>query len=348
MRINFLLPHYGYRPTGGFKVVYIYANAFAKLGNEVSIIYPAACKTGIRNLAGFWRTWRGKKYKSEWFRLEPEIKQIYVCTLNPKNIPDADVTIATAYETAVFLNIYSLRKGKKVYFIQGLEIWAGSRKQILETWQYDMTKIVISQYLLDVGKKNAVSNLFYVPNAIDKKIYRVCVDFNDREKCIGMMYSPAECKGSRYGIEALLEIKKQITDITAVVFGKEERPSDLPQWIEYYENPDQTYIVEKIYNRVSVFICSSICEGWGLPPMEAMACGAAVVTTDCGGVRDFAVPDETAIVCPVKDMEAIKNAVIMLLEDEGLRHYLVQNAMRKIEEFDWNKSIQRFLKIITD
>lgn len=348
MKINLLLPDYGYKPVGGFKVAYIYANALQRYGNEVTIIYPATCRKGPRCIFGFWRTWRGRKDKREWFPLEQRINRIYVKTLNEKNVPDADVTIATSYETSLFLNDYSAKKGKKFYLIQDLEIWSASKKKVLQSWHFDMVKIVISQYLLNLGQKQEVKNLFYIPNAIDKGQYRVYDDFENRERTVAMMYSPAKHKGAQYGIDAIAEVKRLFPEINVLMFGKVKRPAVFPDWVLYYENPAQDFIVKEIYNKTSVFVCSSIYEGWGLPPMEAMACGAAVVTTDCGGVRDFAIPDETAIVCPIKNSAAIKAGIVRLLNDNKLRARLIRNALCKISEFDWDKSTKKFFDLIQD
>lgn len=346
MKINFLLPHYGYRPTGGFKVVYIYANEFAKKGIEVNLIYPASCKKGMRVIPGWVRTYLGRKRKSDWFIFEKEVNRIYVSALLEKNIPDADFTIATAYETSLFLKNYSTTKGKKIYFIQDLEIWAGKQEKILASWKFDMCKIVISQHLMNIGETAGIQNLHYLPNAIDRKKYYIIRDIESRKNCIAMMYSKAERKGSSYGIEAIGRIKAQKPDIEAVLFGKYPRPTDLPIWIEYYENPEQEFLVKEIYNRAKVFICSSIYEGWGLPAMEAMACGAAVVTTDCGGVRDFAIQDVTAKICKVRNAGDIEQAVLEILEDDIMLNNLVNNAQQELLKFDWGKNSESFLDII--
>lgn len=348
MEINFLLPHYGNRPTGGFKVIYIYANELSKRKIQVNLIYPAACKRGIQAAAGWIRTYRDKKNKVEWFQLDGNIRKIYVLNLKEKNIPDADYTVATAYETSLYLNSYSDKKGKKIYFIQDLEVWAAKRKKILRSWKFDMRKIVISKYLLDIGTQIGIKDIHYLPNAINLQKYRVYQDVNNRQECIAMMYSSAKRKGAKYGIEAIKQVKAQRPNIQAVLFGKYAKPLNLPDWIEYYENPQQDFLVKKIYNRAKIFICSSLYEGWGLPAMEAMACGAAVVTTDCGGVRDFAIPNQTAIVCPIKDHESIANSIIHLLDNNSLRMQIIENALQKIIEFDWQKNALTFLEILQD
>lgn len=348
MEINFLLPHYGNRPTGGFKVIYIYANELSKQKIQVNLIYPTACKGGLNAVTGWIRTYRDQKNKSEWFQLNETIRKIYVLNLKEKNIPDADYTVATAYETSLYLNKYSNRKGKKIYFIQDLEIWAAKRKQILRSWKFDMRKVVISKYLLDIGIQNGINDIYYLPNAINREKYHVYRDVENRPECIAMMYSSAKRKGAKYGIEAILQVKNQRPNIQAVLFGKYARPQNLPAWIEYYENPQQDFLVKEIYNRAKIFICSSLYEGWGLPAMEAMACGAAVVTTDCGGVRDFAIPEQTAIVCPIKDDKSITNSIIRLLDNNSLRIQIIINALQTIAALDWQKNALTFLEIIQD
>lgn len=346
MKINFLLPHYGYRPTGGFAVVYTYANEFVKRGHEVRLIHSAACKEGVRKLIGWARTYYGRKNASNWFDFLLGIEKMYVPSLNEKYIPDADVTIATAYETVLYLKDYSELKGKKIYFIQDLEVWAATEDKVLDTWRLPIKKIVISKFLVAKGKSQGLTDIIHIPNAIDHEKYQIYKDWHERENCIVMMYSNAERKGSNYGIRALLDLKKMMPDVKIVLFGKVKRPEDLPQWIEYYENPEQDFLVKEIYNRAKVLLCSSIYEGWGLPVMEGMACGCAVVTTDCGGVRDLAVQNETALLCPIKDVQSMKCAMRELLTNNGLREKLIGNALQKVKEYNWDKSTERFIEVI--
>lgn len=347
MRINFLLPDFGYKPVGGFKVVYIYANAFAEYGHDVRIIYPAGCKRGLFIIPGWIRTILGINQKKEWFVLDKRISKIHTIGLYERLIPDADVTIATAYETALFLNRYSEKKGTKYYFIQGYEVWTASEKKVLESWKFSMRKIVISRYLLDIGKRNGIDDISYIPNGIDLTKYRLYTDCNKRGNCVAMIYSEAELKGSVYGINAIKKLKEILPEVKILIFGRDKRPNDLPQWIEYYENPEQDFIVKEIYNRARVFICSSICEGWGLPVMEAMACGAAVVTTDCGGIRDFVVSNENALICPVKDSDSLYQGTYRLLVDSQLRERLVNNALKTVKEYDWDDNARKFLDVIS-
>ena len=64
----------------------------------------------------------------------------------------------------------------------------------------------------------------------------------------------------------------------------------------------------ELYNQSRVFVQPSFHEGFGYTAVEAMACGCALVTTDNGGSRDYAVADETALVVPPGDPAGLADA----------------------------------------
>jgi hypothetical protein len=63
------------------------------------------------------------------------------------------------------------------------------------------------------------------------------------------------------------------------------------------------------YCRARVFVHGSWYEGFGLPGLEALACGVPLVTTDSGGPRDYAFHEETALVVPPRDPRAMADAI---------------------------------------
>src|SRR2546430_6400406 len=80
-------------------------------------------------------------------------------------------------------------------------------------------------------------------------------------------------------------------------FGSYPRAS-LPGWIPHYNASDNREL-RRMYNRTAVFIVPSLHEGFGLPGAEAMACGAALVSTRNGGVDAYATHGESALLRPV-------------------------------------------------
>jgi glycosyltransferase involved in cell wall biosynthesis len=125
---------------------------------------------------------------------------------------------------------------------------------------------------------------------------------------------------------------------------------DVPEWATYIKTPPQRELVDEIYNMSRVFLCTSKVEGFGLPSVEAMACGAALVTTDNGGSRDYAVHPETSLVAPFGDSEALAAHAITLLEDES-RCTAVATAGRDLaQRFTWERTgemLEAFLERYT-
>ena len=76
--------------------------------------------------------------------------------------------------------------------------------------------------------------------------------------------------------------------------------------------------------RGRVFVQTSNHEGFGFTPVEAMACGSALVTTDNGGSRDLRLENETALVVPPGDVDGLVGGVERLLTDDDLHARLVR------------------------
>ena len=80
--------------------------------------------------------------------------------------------------------------------------------------------------------------------------------------------------------------------------------------------------------------------------MEAMACGAAVVTYDNGGCRDYARDGETALVARRRDIGDLAAKLERLVVDESLRARLAAAGMRFVTTaFSWDRAVRRLEEI---
>jgi glycosyltransferase involved in cell wall biosynthesis len=120
----------------------------------------------------------------------------------------------------------------------------------------------------------------------------------------------------------------------------------LPSWIDRLDYLTKDQLVA-FYNRCSIFVLPSHYEGWGLPAAEAMACGAAVVTTDSGGPRDFAENETTALVVPPGDIPALAAAMVRLLEDNQLRCQLADAGVRRLSMMTWERAAESIEAVLT-
>ena len=81
------------------------------------------------------------------------------------------------------------------------------------------------------------------------------------------------------------------------IFDKLVAEEDIKFNYTFYERPSDDELAE-LYSSADIFAFPSHIEGFGLPPLEAMACNTPVVTTDCLGVRDYVDNGKNAIMVP--------------------------------------------------
>jgi glycosyltransferase involved in cell wall biosynthesis len=98
----------------------------------------------------------------------------------------------------------------------------------------------------------------------------------------------------------------------------------------------------QLYATCDLFVSSSWYEGFGLPPLEAMACGAPVVTTDSGGVREYVRPGENCLLVPPKDPAKLSEAMLTVLNSTDLAEKFRRNGPVTSDEYTWEKATDRF------
>lgn len=347
MRICFLLPNFSHVPIGGYKVVYEYANRLQTRGHQVFVVQSPQVRRDstlmgrIRSWQSFWQHAEGGADSfrpSSWARLHPGVQLLWRPSFASRWMPDADVVIATAWQTAEWVADYPESKGTKCYFIQHVETWSGGvPERVIATWQLPLYKIVIARWLQDYAH-HLGQTASYVPNGRDPEEFSVDQPIHARDpKHIGMMIHPAPWKGSQDGLEALNLVHASLDGITVTLFGAEPRPKDVPTWAHYVFNPDRPRL-RYLYNQLSIFLGPSWEEGWGLPPMEAALSGAALALTDIGGHREYARDHDTALLSPVKDPQAMARNVLHLIQDDALRHHLASRALTVCQQFNWESS----------
>lgn len=98
-----------------------------------------------------------------------------------------------------------------------------------------------------------------------------------------------------------------------------------------------------LYSSCSAFIYPSLYEGFGLPPLEAMACGAPVITSRIPSIME--VVGQAALLFEPTDTEALAESIIKLLEDEDERERLRAAAIERAAAFTWEKTAAQTFEI---
>jgi len=283
-----------------------------------------------------------------WYPVDSRVKLLQVPVATAANVPDGDVIFGTLFEG----EDCPKEKGTRFRFFQGYRMSTWAQRPALEDafWREPIPKVVIARWLYEQGLKLGVpaDEMIHIPNGIDHSRYRILRPIENRHPRVAMLYHWTPIKGAEDGIKALELARKRFPSLQTVLFGRFPRPKTLPGWIEYHYDPPQEELVDSIYNGSSIYLCPSWVEGWHLPPAEAMACGCAVVSTDIGGVRDYAEHGVTALLSPPKDPEALAENVIRLLEDDNLRIKLAKAGCDRIQEFTWERSTDLLEQFLTE
>jgi glycosyltransferase involved in cell wall biosynthesis len=98
-----------------------------------------------------------------------------------------------------------------------------------------------------------------------------------------------------------------------------------------------------LYSAATAFVFPSLYEGFGLPVLEAMACGTPVITSNVSSLPEVA--GDAALLVEPESVEEIARAMVRLMNDSGLRDELRGRGLRRVRQFDWEASAARTLDI---
>ncbi len=98
-----------------------------------------------------------------------------------------------------------------------------------------------------------------------------------------------------------------------------------------------------LYNGADLFVYPSFYEGFGLPPLEAMACGTPVVTSNVSSLPE--VVGDTALTVDPFDVEALAAAIARVLHDHELRARLSAQGLARAASFSWEATARTILRV---
>jgi glycosyltransferase involved in cell wall biosynthesis len=97
------------------------------------------------------------------------------------------------------------------------------------------------------------------------------------------------------------------------------------------------------YSGADLFAYPSLCEGFGLPPLEAMACGTAVLTSQISSLPE--VVGDAALTVDPFDVNAIANGLIRLMTDRSAREALAAAGVTRAAAFRWDRVATQTLAV---
>jgi glycosyltransferase involved in cell wall biosynthesis len=337
LKITFLAPHI--RIAGGVRAILSYADRLAGRGHDVTVVVTAKrpWRAGWRNIRRRGPHWMpGFRARVRW-----------VAAWDPARLPDADALIATAWKSAEPVAKAPGSAGAKFYFIQHYEsLYHGDPARVDATYALPLGKIVISSWLRDIMRDRFGTAAEILVTPVDRDLFHPVESArSDDALRVLMLHHDYPWKGVREGLEAVAAVKVRHPEVILVGFGV-KRPRGALPYDEFHENPPQGRLAW-LYSRCPIYLCPSWDEGLGMPPMEAMVCGAALVTFDNGGCREYALDGETALVAPRRDVAALAQALEHMVADAGLRERLARQGQAFVtSRFDWDRATEKLAGIL--
>jgi len=326
IHIVYVLNHIGM--CGGTKIILEHATQLTKLGATVTLLSHFS--------------------RPDWYPFQANFITIPFQIELTRGIVDCDVIVATYWEhigACVETGIAPV-----VYFEQG--------DYHLYDWESDgvsqQTKNVVKmQYLLAPyvttvsstvatlikNKFGREATVFH--NALDESIFYPKDQTQKVDKKYMLIVGREQTKFK--GIEDLHKVHKLLRekgyDIELRWITQEPPIHSLG---EVYINPPVNLIGD-LYRQAYVYVCGSYYEAFPLPPLEAMACGVPVITTNNVGVQEYAQDDYNCLMTELGDIQGLADRIIRLLEDPDLYQRLQQNGYQTAHHFKWEEIAKNLL-----
>ena len=310
---------------GGSKIIFEYANRLCSRGHKITII--------------------SHDEKPDWFYLNEKIDFIKI-DINKKignNIPDCDLVVATSWK-CIYQCVIS-NKAPVIFFEQGgshifnFEDLSVEKKKILKNRIENVSFIyTVSEYTKEKIKQIYDRESKVIHIAIDKEIFYLEKKIRNKEKeeTVVTIIGSEEFKFKNIGkiLEAIRILKKKYNIKLNWISQTEPKLNKE----EVIINPPQIKIGD-ILRNTDIYICNSEYESFGLPTLEAMTCGAAIITSDTGGMRDFVKDKVNGLIIKKNNIDDIIEKVEILINNEEYRNRLVKEAIKTANEFNWENSI---------
>lgn len=282
--------------------------------------------------------------------LLPEELRNAIALINVADVlPEVDVVIATSYETA--LPAWLSSAPHQWYFLQHYEPYFAAESlnsklqhhQALASYDLGMTLMVNSSWLQEMMLEQHSLTSSLVLNAIDHATF---FPKPRREQSPGpvriISYGGrnAEWKGFRDLVAAMRIVHDELPSGSIIwsVFGDSLfAPNNNICAFKPLGFLSQQRLADA-YRESDILVSASWYESFPLFPLEAMACGCAIVTT-APGTEDYALHGETAEVVPAREPRAIADSIIRVILDSEYRRRLRENGIVKSREFTWERSV---------
>jgi len=252
--------------------------------------------------------------------------------LTAELVGERDVVVAIGPDRVEDIVKLPERCGRKVFSARGLTLRNPHLRE--SAWNTKIPKISVSNYVREEMSKSGVDNVRpVVPNGIDTSEY--FPDETDGGRiAIGTVYGDGVAKDPETIISVFAKLYELRPEIPLVCFSSVRRPRQLVRAVQFTRLPTVA-AARSLYSKCAVWFCASRSEGYPAPVLESMACGCAVVCSDCGGPNDYLQPGVNGIVVEKENPDRMVEEIIKLIDDKAKRTQLVNGSMKTVKKLCW-------------
>jgi GT2 family glycosyltransferase/glycosyltransferase involved in cell wall biosynthesis len=304
---------------GGHRDVFEHLNRLAERGHDVSLY----------TLGG----------PPDWFSLRVPVLSFADYNDLSRALADVDaIKVATWWMTAAPVWRASIPRGIPVYFVQDIETsyypdHERARHAVLDSYRPEFRYMTISSWNRDRLRELGL-DAELIPPGIDLENFHPRADMTRREDMLLALGRSNPLKNLPLTVAAWESLQDPRPELC--LFGIEPELAQ-GRGTRYVKSPDDAEVNELLC-QATVFVQTSTHEGFALPPLEAMASGAAVVCTDAHGNRDFCI-DGVNCLMPEASPGAVSAALARLLADPELRARLGRAGIETANEYAWEHRI---------
>jgi glycosyltransferase involved in cell wall biosynthesis len=221
-----------------------------------------------------------------------------------------------------------------------------SRRDLLDIYKLPPEKVVVTYN----GVESSFTPRPSVPNEAEevRRRFGVSRDFllavgslQPRKNMVRLIRAYARLRSEREDFKAQLVIVGRKLWLASEIFDEVKRQ----RWANdviltgYVADED----LPPLYRAARAFVYPSLFEGFGLPPIEAMACGTPVVTSGVTSLPE--VTGDAALLIDPTDERALANALIEIVNNERLRAELREKGVAQAKKFNWRDAAEKTLRL---
>ncbi|MEM1213553.1 MAG: glycosyltransferase family 4 protein [Planctomycetota bacterium] len=351
LRINLVLPKDSV--SGGIRVLAIYAQRLRERGHTVTVIAQPPRRFKLRGRIQHWikRGFKPPPKQPSYFDEGP-VRLRVLDKARPvvdADLPDADVVLATWWETAPWVANLSPSKGHKAYFVQDYGAPGQPLEHLVETWKLPLRLISISSFISGLIKEHTGRDADLITNGVDLDRFHAPPRTKQPTPTVGLVYRIGPNKNLAMTLEALRLARQELPDLRVLGFGPRAPKQHEPEVErgDFLWNASDQQVIDR-YRACDAWLFATKREGFGLPVLEAMACRTPVIATPAGAAPELLAGGGGWIV-PHDDAKAMAQRIVELAGMTNDAWLGVSDAAHATAQANhWGRATQRLETVLRD